>query len=108
MSKPQKTRIDSNADRYYDAGNTILRLFDADTKRQLANDSQNAWNSLNDNLACQSTVRGRYETFYKLTMTVQLAGAAILPLKMKATTVTDEFDVEYKSVIDIPEKESEL
>ena len=41
-------------------------------------------------------------------MTVQLAGAAILPLKVKATTVADEFDVGYKRVIGIPEKEPEL
>ena len=82
-----------------------MRFFEADTKRQLANNVQNAWNSLKDNLARQSTVLGRYEMFYKLTMTVQLAGAAILPLKVKATTVADEFDVEYKRVIGIPEME---
>ena len=75
VGKPQETRTRSNAD-------ALLPFFEADTKRHLVNSVQNAWNSLKDNLARQSSVFGRYEMFYKLTMTIQLAGAAILPLKV--------------------------
>ena len=63
---------------------------------------------MNENLEQQNRVLGAYEVSYRLSATLQLVAAAIISLKEKVTKVSDDFDVEYKRVMGLQEKESGL
>jgi hypothetical protein len=91
-----------------DFGNAFLGFFSDDTKNRLENDVRDARRRLQDNLDRQSRELERWENFYKLTSIAQLARAAILALQTKTIAVSDAFDVEFKRVTGIQDKEAEL